>query len=156
MYYKQNGDGTNEPYLSDDQHVQYDGFTKDTYIYADSLEVGATYQMVIYIADISDGVIDSGVFIESCENCDFKLGLSETENSFGPFKMFPNPAKESITIEGEIGAKYILMNAQGKVCFEGVLIQTIKEIQVSHLKPGIYVMQMSDGISSNIEKLVVQ
>lgn len=54
-YYVNNGSGTT---------IQYDGFTVPLTAKA-NVECGATYHLVIAIADVGDGVWDSGIFLEA-------------------------------------------------------------------------------------------
>lgn len=46
------------------QHIQYDGFTKPLEAVA-KVECGKTYKLVIAIADVNDGIFDSGIFLEA-------------------------------------------------------------------------------------------
>ncbi|MCC6838699.1 MAG: choice-of-anchor L domain-containing protein [Flavobacteriales bacterium] len=63
-YYIVNGDGTNAPYNSNPQYIQYDGLT--TVLTANANVIcGETYHIKIAISDISDGILDSGVFLEA-------------------------------------------------------------------------------------------
>ncbi len=46
------------------QHIQYDGFTKPLEAVA-KVQCGETYKLVIAIADVNDGIFDSGIFLEA-------------------------------------------------------------------------------------------
>jgi gliding motility-associated-like protein len=62
-FYVNNGDGSNAPFNSDPQYVQYDGFT--VVLTASALvNCGDTYHIKIAIGDASDTVWDSAVFLE--------------------------------------------------------------------------------------------
>jgi len=62
-YYVHNGIGGDAPYATDDQYVQYDGFT--TLLTATAnLECGETYHIKLVLADASDTAWDSAVFLE--------------------------------------------------------------------------------------------
>lgn len=64
MYYVANGDGFEAPYSTDDYYVQYDGLT--TVLLATiPVTAGETYHMKMAIADASDAILDSGVFLET-------------------------------------------------------------------------------------------
>lgn len=63
-YYQNNGDGTQAPYNASSQYIQYDGFTVPLTAYS-AVECGETYHLVIAIADVSDPVWDSGIFLEA-------------------------------------------------------------------------------------------
>lgn len=54
-YFNYNGNG---------QHIQYDGFTKPMEAVA-KVQCGETYKLIIAIADVNDGIFDSGIFLEA-------------------------------------------------------------------------------------------
>lgn len=54
-YFHYNGGG---------QHIQYDGYTKPLEAVA-KVQCGETYKLVIAIADVNDGIFDSGIFLEA-------------------------------------------------------------------------------------------
>ncbi|MDQ3099886.1 MAG: gliding motility-associated C-terminal domain-containing protein [Bacteroidota bacterium] len=61
-YYVNNGVGGVPPYSTDSSYIEFDGFT--TQLCASIIvESGQTYHIKIAIADASDGIYDSGVFI---------------------------------------------------------------------------------------------
>jgi hypothetical protein len=155
-HYLQNGTGSNAPYDTNEVYVQYDGFTKDTYIRANGLEVGETYRMDFYITDVSDGIFDSGFFIESCSTCDFKVGMNEQENTWNEFGVYPNPAKETIVLKGNLGTKYKLIDAQGKEWHNGVLKGLVTEIEVTDFQSGVYFIQFENGNSKQTQKLIIE
>ncbi|MBK7440405.1 MAG: choice-of-anchor L domain-containing protein [Chitinophagales bacterium] len=63
-YYLYNGDGFSDPYASDVAYVQYDGLT--TVLLATiPVTAGGTYHMKMAVADAGDGILDSGVFLET-------------------------------------------------------------------------------------------
>lgn len=64
QYYVSNGNGSQSPYNSSAQYIQYDGFTK--VLEAKSkVECGKKYHLIIAIADVGDGIFDSGIFLEA-------------------------------------------------------------------------------------------
>lgn len=63
MYYQANGTGNNAPYNNDPYYVQYDGFTVPLEAVS-KVQCGETYHLTIAIADVGDGVWDSGIFLE--------------------------------------------------------------------------------------------
>jgi gliding motility-associated-like protein len=63
-FFVNNGTGTTAPQNSSPFYVQYDGFT--TVLTARSNVVcGETYRIIIAIADVGDGIFDSGIFLEA-------------------------------------------------------------------------------------------
>ena len=63
-FYVDNGDGSQEPYFSDPQYIQYDGFTR-VLTASSAVQCGETYHLTIAIADVGDGILDSGIFLEA-------------------------------------------------------------------------------------------
>jgi gliding motility-associated-like protein len=64
FYYVDNGDGNESPYNSSNQYIQYDGFTK-VLVAQSQVECGEKYHLTIAIADVGDGILDSGIFLEA-------------------------------------------------------------------------------------------
>ncbi len=63
-YFIYNGDGTNSPYKNSSQYIQYNGFTKVLEAVA-KVQCGETYHLILAIADVEDGLYDSGIFLEA-------------------------------------------------------------------------------------------
>ncbi len=63
-YYVNNGTGANAPYNSSANYLQYDGFTKVLEAVS-QVQCGQTYHLKIAIADVGDGIFDSGIFLEA-------------------------------------------------------------------------------------------
>lgn len=63
-YYINNGDGFEAPFSTDPFYINYDGLTV---VLNANLPVtaGETYHMKMAVADASDGILDSGVFLET-------------------------------------------------------------------------------------------
>jgi gliding motility-associated-like protein len=78
-YYIHNGDGNSGPQQTDNTVIQYDGFT--TVITASAqVECGETYHLKIAIADVGDGIFDSGIFLEA-NSLDSQLPLEVQSSS---------------------------------------------------------------------------
>lgn len=63
-YFVNNGTGTTAPQNSSAFYVQYDGFTTVLTARANVI-CGETYRIVLAIADVGDGIFDSGIFLEA-------------------------------------------------------------------------------------------
>lgn len=61
-FYNNNGNGNNPPFNNDPQYVQYDGFTTPLRAVS-KVECGEKYHLIIAIADVGDGIYDSGIFL---------------------------------------------------------------------------------------------
>lgn len=63
-YYVYNGDGFEDPYISDPFYIQYDGITAVMEGKIATMP-GETYHMKIAVADAGDGIFDTGVFLKT-------------------------------------------------------------------------------------------
>lgn len=63
-YYVPNGDGSQAPFNSSNFYIQYDGFTKVLTAKA-KVQCNSTYNIKIAIADVGDGIYDSGIFLKA-------------------------------------------------------------------------------------------
>ena len=63
-YFVDNGTGTTGPQNGSSYYVQYDGFTTVLTARANVI-CGQTYRIVIAVADVGDGIFDSGIFLEA-------------------------------------------------------------------------------------------
>lgn len=63
-FFVNNGNGSQAPQNGSANYIQYDGFTK--VLTAESkVQCGETYHLIIAIADVGDGIFDSGIFLEA-------------------------------------------------------------------------------------------
>jgi gliding motility-associated-like protein len=63
-FFVNNGNGSQAPQNGSANFIQYDGFTK--VLTAESkVQCGETYHLIIAIADVGDGIFDSGIFLEA-------------------------------------------------------------------------------------------
>ncbi|MFT5858549.1 MAG: gliding motility-associated-like protein [Flavobacteriaceae bacterium] len=63
-FFVNNGDGSSAPQNSSPNFIQYDGFTK-VLTASSEVQCGQTYHLIIAIADVGDGILDSGIFLEA-------------------------------------------------------------------------------------------
>ena len=94
IFYNNNGNGTEAPFNQDDQFIQYDGFTTKLTAYSQVIP-GETYHLIIGIADVGDGIYDTGVFIEASS---LSTGLTESQK-IKHVNLYPNPTKGVFSIE---------------------------------------------------------
>lgn len=63
-FYNSNGDGNSSPQNGSPFYIQYDGFT-DVLEAVSKVQCGQTYHLILAIADVGDGIFDSGIFLEA-------------------------------------------------------------------------------------------
>lgn len=136
--YVYNGSGNDEPFKSDSSYIQYDGFTKKLTAFSPTV-IGSIYHVTICIADVGDGLVDSGVFLSA--NCFEYTDIAEKSSS--PFNIFPNPTNSKFNIQSkdikEI-EKIELFDALGKFIESFPIENTI---HLNKCYKGIYVLKIT-------------
>ncbi len=99
--------GTGSPAGTDNNALQYDGFTK-TLTAVSKVICGSTYHLKIAIADVGDGIFDSGIFLEAnslTANVSVNIVTSISNNAFNdPTIMAEGCTNGSVTIT-RVGAQ---------------------------------------------------
>ncbi len=76
--------------------------------------------------------------------------LSVEELAISPRRIYPNPAREYIVIDGrrnENSMTYKIMNLLGNTVASGRIVRDDNRIDVSALSEGLYLIQFMDGVS---------
>lgn len=135
-YYVNNGNGSTSPFNTSPEYIQYDGYTTvlETKV---ALQIGETYHLIIAIADVNDGIYDSGLFIGSCETCDFNASL---EDHFSKTALlYPNPANNELKLHTEKTVDFVrIIDVSGKSIG---FYNDVNSINVSSMQNGIYFAQ---------------
>lgn len=114
-----------------------------------------TGNAMYYVLDGNNNKIDS-------VNVEFTSTVSvATEQEIPTFKIYPNPAKESVTIQGEAlknGGTVIFQNSLGQEVKRVHLSEMHTMINVNSLNKGVYFVSISDekGTKSKVQRLIVQ
>lgn len=101
-FFVNNGDGSSAPQIGSPFYIQYDGFT--TVLTAESkVECGETYHLIIAIADVGDGIYDSGIFLEAnslSSKTPVEISHTMTQNLFAdPDIMAEGCVTTTVTLE---------------------------------------------------------
>lgn len=131
-------DSSGCPVSSDETTIEYDGFTKVITATAGVI-ANETYHLKIAIADVVDGVYDSGVFLDAGLLAD---GVEEDNSGFYGLNIFPNPVNDALIISGLPNKKSALkvFNSLGNEVLHQVIAPATNQlrIDVSFLAAGIY------------------
>ncbi len=91
-------------------------------------------------------------------DADVALGLNDL--TLTNFKLYPNPAKNSLTIELSNAIQQLsfsIYNLEGqRVLTSNLSSETLQQIDISSLKSGLYFVTLSSGKVKTTKKLVVQ
>jgi hypothetical protein len=95
------------------------------------------------------------ILFDQAHGCN-AIGLEESENFDQFFSVYPNPASESLTVDNHTPAKHTLYlrDLKGKDLFQSTLDQTQK-VDLSRYARGVYFLQLTNGKSRFVKKVVV-
>lgn len=155
-YYVSNGNGSQSPYMDEDQYIQYDGFT--TVLEAkNAVQIGETYHMIIAISDVGDGIYDSGIFLERCDSCSF-YAENETLSPIQDVSIYPNPARDELIIENNSGEiiKVEIVDLMGNFIETQDLPFSLSTIDTSKYPDGMYFIRISNDDFVTMMPIVIQ
>jgi hypothetical protein len=115
-----------------------------------SISVSPTVSTVYTVSTTySAGCTDSRTFSVTVNAC---TGLNETELTTNSVRIFPNPAKEQLSImvnnNTVMGKKYSITNALGQVMTTGIFNKQIMELSIQQFSSGLYQLNI-DGLQEN-------
>lgn len=139
-----------------------DGITVDRFVWTgctpnESLELwrmnGADH---VYMSEPSNDFTEANeiwrFFLQWSHSNPAAASTSEIEGQFN-VSVFPNPAKESITVSSASNIEISIIDLNGKVCSLNEILIGETTIDVSDLDAGVYLVQGSNGYS---KRLVIQ
>jgi hypothetical protein len=91
-------------------------------------------------------------------------GIADNNNNSGRFRIYPNPAKEKITLEFVTEQKnpvgFRLMNLLGQTIMSQTITNVseskMKEIGLVGVRPGIYLIQLTDQTTALTQRIVIE
>lgn len=94
-------------------------------------------------------------FDDICFNIHSTSAIEE-QNKEGFYHLYPNPAKNQVTIVSDCVIDEIkLYNIKGSVLYSEQLDTKSHKLNTSWLPPGIYIVHLRSATSSNIHKLII-
>lgn len=68
-------------------------------------------------------------------------------------RFYPNPFTDKINIETEVGSKFVFINTNGQVVYEGLIKDQHTELSID-VPPGIYFIEISNGEKISHQKVI--
>jgi hypothetical protein len=150
-YYVDNSAGTS---------IAYDGFTTSLTATIPTVP-GQTYHMRYAVADASDGIMDTGVFLEAGS-----LKSGGTATSVAPVAntalaaLYPNPSNGKVNVYSKEKNKDLSVRVYNSIG-QSVLEQSISAngsaiLDLTGFSTGIYIVNISDGTTVETQRVTVQ
>ena len=123
----------------------FDTYSWNTGQLTDSIIVGPILNpgVITYTVDVTSALCNSTASITiTFDNC---IGIEEIKKH--SLNAYPNPANDNFTINTDFTQRYELKiyDNQGKIVLVQEMIGTVKNIDVSVLEQGVYIVTISDG-----------
>ena len=146
--------GLNEQYYIDNeasggQHVSYDGFTQNLTAFA-VVTPGESYHFKMAVADVADGVFDSGVMLEAFSFRSMgglSTGLNSATGQQGPRARVRDGQLELAFFDHLQGANAMIFDAMGRVVRSFLITGSSMNVEVGSFATGGYTLrvQATDG-----------
>lgn len=145
--------GLNNAYFVDNQtlngqSIVFDGFT--TVLTAQIYVIpSATYHLKMAIADVSDGVYDSAIFLkaQSMKSYYVITGMNEIQENAVSF--YPNPASDHLYIDPNTLSSFpvsvSIIDMSGKTVYTYLTESASEKIDISQVSPGFYFVRTTDS-----------
>ncbi len=113
----------------------------------------------VYLRDDDNNMIYStnGAY-GSGETQSFKTagaGAGVDDNAFSTSLIFPNPANANLTIKNATGLNVVVYDVLGRELIVKESISETEQINVSNLAEGTYIVQLTNGVKTRTEKIVI-
>jgi photosystem II stability/assembly factor-like uncharacterized protein len=74
----------------------------------------------------------------------------------GLVKVYPNPARNVVNIDGVDMTRLVIMNSHGQVVYQNDMPQQSNVIQTDGMSSGLYILKIETPSGSHIEKIVIE
>jgi hypothetical protein len=123
----------------------FDTYSWNTGQLTDSIIVGPILNpgVITYTVDVTSALCNSTASVTiTFDNC---IGIEEIKSH--SLNAYPNPANDNFTINTDFTKNYELKiyDNQGKTVMVQEMVGTVKNIDVSVLEQGVYILTISDG-----------
>ena len=80
----------------------------------------------------------------------------ETLTTTTSIQVFPNPTKGLFTLKAESGYQIELKDLMGRILLSQQSVEGAQLIDASAFKPGVYILQVSNGLEEFNQKIIIQ
>lgn len=82
------------------------------------------------------------------------LPVSVVEHRASLFSMYPNPAKERVTVLSKDNGNYHILSAEGKQLLKGVIVVGFNHVMLTELPAGMYYLQLETQERKEVKKVM--
>jgi hypothetical protein len=128
------------------QFVTYDGFTTNLTVFA-VVQPGETYHFKVVVADVADGILDSGVFLEAFSFRSPLLTTAVGEAERMDMRIIPQGDDWTVQVPSVLakGRELVVYNATGSVVGRKRITGTRTALDLGDLGMGVYILQVPNS-----------
>ena len=117
-----------------------------------------TVTITVTLRDDGDSFLGGKNYKTRTFNVIVGSGISAFKPSEEQYRIYPNPAKGSVTISnpGSVYQAASVIDMNGKICISTLLSSDITQIDISSLPAGVYIVRLVNGNIAATAKLIVQ
>ena len=101
-------------------------------------------------------ILQDGYYALGYSESSFELVTDVTNASIPRITVYPNPAKDLLTITNAPGSYMQLYDLAGQVLMRQKITQPMESISIGHLLPGMYVMRFQYGTVQQTQRIIIQ
>lgn len=152
---------TNSSYFIDNlgangQTIVFDGFTTVMLAHV-AVIPNSSYHLKMVIADVGDGIFDSGIFLKTQSMKSYIITGVNEQNS-GSCSVHPNPVADQLNVqlpsENFTDGLISIYDIQGQLVMQEKLNASNTKIGVSNLLTGIYFAKITSNETSEVVRIV--
>jgi hypothetical protein len=135
------------------QTIVFDGFT--TVLLAQIfVNPGTTYHLKMAIADVGDGIFDSGIFLKAQSMKSYNMTTGIGEQQINSFSFYPNPVIDKLNISLKGNSEIQILNAEGQVMKSMNVNDNHITIDISDFVKGVYIVKVKNEKGIAIKKFI--
>ena len=82
--------------------------------------------------------------------------INTNSMSNSKIRVYPNPAKDKVNVSGSRGGKIALYSGNGQILMRKLMLNNIESLDLSNVKPGLYLLTVLDSNGIHSEQLLIQ
>lgn len=135
------------------QSIVFDGFT--TVLLAQVFVIpGNTYHLKMAIADVADGVFDSGIFLKAQSMKSYNMTTGIDEEHKNSFIIYPNPVTDKLFVDVSLNSEIELLNAEGQILKSMLVNNNHTIIDILDFAEGLYFVKVKNEAGILLKKFV--
>ena len=137
-------------------YVEVCGVKHEPEVASSSLSTSCQGNDGVFIWLYCNGPLDFGeVGCSASAHTGSEVSKAGVTGAAGWFSSYPNPAREQLSVEGSADYGVVLYDLTGRKVLQHDHLRGKAQLDIAHLRPGVYVMKVRDGQHPPLQQRVV-